>query len=169
MILVARTRSWQSVTSQIVLICIIYFVLFEMSVSETKSSDFFEPGSDFPHPIGDLLGFNGRWNTFSRLKDAIMHVERRCWACKCLDSIQNMSGLTNTFWRLCSVPQRCSKLQGIHHDLNQAPNNTKSWISHIENHSVCSVLCARAQAFVDQVCQADPSADGRRATFRKLM
>ena len=139
MILVARTRSWQSGTWSRVLICIIYFALIEMSVSETNSSDFFEPGSDFPHPIGDLLGFNGRWNTFSRLKDAIMHVERRCWAWKCLDSIQNMSGLTNTFWRPCSVPQRCSKLQGIHHDLNQAPNNTKSCCNNMQ-HSL-SLLC----------------------------
>ena len=54
------------------------FVLFETSGSETNSSEIFEPGSDFPHPIGDLLGLNGRSNTFSRLKDAIVHVERMC-------------------------------------------------------------------------------------------
>jgi hypothetical protein len=49
-----------------------------MSDSETISGDFFEPDSDFPHPIGDLLGLNGRSNTFSRLKDAIVHAERMC-------------------------------------------------------------------------------------------
>ena len=44
-----------------------------MSDSDTNSSEFFEPGSDFPHPIGDLLGLNGRSNTFKRLKHAIQH------------------------------------------------------------------------------------------------
>ena len=42
-----------------------------MNSSETNSSDFYEPGSAFPHPIGELLGFNGQPNTLSLLKDAI--------------------------------------------------------------------------------------------------
>ena len=37
-----------------------------------------------------------------------------------------------------------------------------------ESHNVCSVLCARAQAFSDQVNRAGSSA-GRRAKFTKLM
>ena len=41
-------------------------------------------------------------------------------------------------------------------------------VNNIENHNVRSVICARAQAFVDQVCGACPSATGRRAPFRKL-
>ena len=47
-----------------------------MSSSETNVTEFFEPGSAFPHPIGDLLGFNGQPNNLS-LKDAIIHVEFR--------------------------------------------------------------------------------------------
>ena len=43
-----------------------------MSDSETNSSDFFEPGSAFLHPIGDLLGVNGQSNTFSRVEHAIL-------------------------------------------------------------------------------------------------
>ena len=43
-----------------------------MSSSETNSSDFLKPGCAFLHTIGDLLGYNGQSNTFSRLKDAIM-------------------------------------------------------------------------------------------------
>ena len=54
-----------------------------------------------------------------------------------------------------------------------ATNTVRSYfpslINDIEKHIVCSVLCARAQAFVDQVCRADPSAAGRRATFSKLI
>ena len=60
--------------------------------------------------------------------------------------------------------------------VQQSPTNTmRSYFrrlisdSDIENDNVCSVLCARAQAFFDQVCRADPSAAGRRVTFSKLM
>ena len=42
-------------------------------------------------------------------------------------------------------------------------------VNNIENHNVRSVLCARAQAFVDQVCRAGPTAAGRRATFSKFI
>ena len=50
-------------------------------------------------------------------------------------------------------------------------STTTSWMlifHNIQNHNVRYVLCARAQAFVDQVCRAGPSATGRRATFSKL-
>ena len=57
--------------------------------------------------------------------------------------------------------------------VQQSPTNTMrsyvfSLINNIENHNVRSVIRARAQAFVDQVCGACPSAAGRRAPFSKL-
>ena len=41
-------------------------------------------------------------------------------------------------------------------------------VHNAQNEIVRYVLCARAQAFVGQVCRAGPSATGRRATFSKL-
>ena len=38
----------------------------------------------------------------------------------------------------------------------------------VVNHNVRSVLFARKQALVDQVCRACPSAAGRRATFSEV-
>ena len=42
------------------------------------------------------------------------------------------------------------------------------FVNNNDNHNVRSILCAQAQAFVDQVCRAGPSAARRRATFIKL-
>ena len=58
--------------------------------------------------------------------------------------------------------------------VQQPPMNTVCYyvsqlVNNIESHNVCSVLCARAQAFVDQVCRAGSSAAGRRAKFSKWM
>ena len=57
--------------------------------------------------------------------------------------------------------------------VQQSPTKTmRSYVlrlfKNIENHNVRSVICARAQAFVDQVCGACPAAAGRRAPFSKL-
>ena len=57
--------------------------------------------------------------------------------------------------------------------VQQSPKNTMrsyvfSLVNNIENHNVRSVIRARAQAFVDQVCGECPSAAGRLAPFSKL-
>ena len=57
--------------------------------------------------------------------------------------------------------------------VQQSPTNTmRFYISRlfidVANQNVRSVLCARTQALVDQVCRACPSAAGRRATFSEL-
>ena len=57
--------------------------------------------------------------------------------------------------------------------VQQSPTNTmccyvSRLVSDIEKLTVCSVVCARGQAFADQVCQAIPSAAGRHAAFSKL-
>ena len=57
--------------------------------------------------------------------------------------------------------------------IQQSPTNAmRRYVSHLVNyigdHNVRSVLGARAQALVDQVCRAGPSAAGRRATFSIL-
>ena len=57
--------------------------------------------------------------------------------------------------------------------VQQSPTNRmRSYVlrlvNNIENHNVRSVIRARAQAFVDQVCGACPSTAGRRAPFSKL-
>ena len=57
--------------------------------------------------------------------------------------------------------------------VQQSPTNTmRSYVlrlfNYIENHNARSEICARAQAFVDQVCGACPSAAGRRGPFSKL-
>ena len=57
--------------------------------------------------------------------------------------------------------------------VQQSPTNTMCsyvlrLVNSIENHYVRSVICARAQAFVDQVCGACPAAAGPRAPFSKL-
>ena len=51
--------------------------------------------------------------------------------------------------------------------VQQSPTNTMRYFfprlcNDIENKNVFSVLCARAQAFVDQVLRANPSAARRR-------
>ena len=57
--------------------------------------------------------------------------------------------------------------------VQRSPSNTvRCYVSrlviHVDNHNVRSVLCARAQALVDQVCRAGPSAAGCRAMFSKF-
>ena len=51
--------------------------------------------------------------------------------------------------------------------MNKMRSCARKTFNDVESHNVCSVLCARAQAFVDQVCRADYSAAGRRARFSK--
>ena len=57
--------------------------------------------------------------------------------------------------------------------VQQSPTNaTRCYVSRlineIDGHNLCSILCARAQAFADQVCQGSSSAAGHRATFGKV-
>ena len=59
-----------------------------------------------------------------------------------LNLIQNISGLETAFWRSPLLPRCCNKVQGIHHDLNQAPNNREPHVTKSKPLSLCNAIHA---------------------------